>query len=88
MIILKNNTNVVRAKAEAVNTSIIADSLLFAASKRETRDFILTVVENTWVRKLHGSVTFYTAVAPYELLDHLNNLCGGLHAINVLAPQK
>ena len=41
-----------------------------------------------WVRKLREPVTFYTAVAPFELLDHLQPLCGGLHALDVLAPQN
>ena len=30
-------------------------------------------------------VTLYTVVSPSELLAHLNNLCGGLHDIDVLS---
>ena len=45
--IMKNATNAVQTKAEAVHTSKIAYYLLFADVKCETRDFILAVVEDT-----------------------------------------
>ena len=66
-----NATNVARAKDEAVHKPKIADYQLFAAAERETRVFILAVAENTWVRKFRETTMFYTAVAPLELLDHL-----------------
>ena len=75
-------------KAEAVHTAKIVDYLIFAATKRETRDFIPTVVEDTWVRELCESVMFYTAVETSKLIDHLQTLCGGLHALDVLALQN
>ena len=40
----------------------ISDYQLFAAAERETREFILAVVDETWVRKLCDPVTLYTAV--------------------------
>ena len=70
-MVLNNSTNVVRAKAKSIHTSKIAYYLLFATAKRETRDFILAVVDNTWVRKLRNPVRFYTATAPLEILDHM-----------------
>ena len=66
-----NTTNVARAKAKAVHTSKIADDPLFAAAKHETCNFIITVVDNEWVYKLRELIMFYTAVAPSELLEHL-----------------
>ena len=81
-------TNLVRAKAEAVHTAKIVDCLLFAVAECETRDFILMVVEDTWLRKLCDPVTLYTTVVPYELLDHLQTLCGGLHSLDLLALQN
>ena len=39
-----NDTNVVRAKAEAIHKDKIADSVLFAAAEHKTRDFIPAVV--------------------------------------------
>ena len=56
--------NVVQAKAKAIHMAKIVYYLLFDAVESETRDFILAVVEDTWVRKLREIVTFYTAVAP------------------------
>ena len=83
--ISNNTTNVVQAKAEAVHTSKIADYQFFATAKRETRDFILAVIEDTWVRELREPVTLYTAVSPSGLLSHLQVLCDGLHALDMLA---
>ena len=59
------------SKAKAVHRSEIADYQLFAAAEWETREFILVVVDDTWVRKLREPVTLYTAVAPSEILDYL-----------------
>ena len=78
----------VRAKAQAVHTSKIADCLLVAATERESLDFIITVVEDTWVCELREPVTFYTFVSPSDLPAHLQTLFGGLHALYVLALQN
>ena len=75
------------AKAEAVNTSKIADYLLFAAAEYENRDFILVVMENTWVRELREPVMFSTDTAQSKLLDHLQTLCGGLQTLDILSLQ-
>ena len=83
--VLNISTHVVWAKAESVHTAKISDDLLFAADKRETCNFILAFVDNRWVWELCEPVTFYTAVSLYELLYHLQNLCGGIHSLNVLA---
>ena len=70
----------VQSKAKAVHTVKIADYLLFAAAVRENCDFILAVVEETWVRELREYVT--------DLLAHLKTLCGGLHALNFVGTAK
>ena len=44
-----NAINVVWAKAEAVHMVKITDYLIFSKAKRETREFILAVVDNIWV---------------------------------------
>ena len=76
------------SKAKSINTAKIVDYQIFIAAKCETRNFILVVVNNIWVRKLRESVTFYTSIVPLELLYHLQKLCGGLHALDVLALQN
>ena len=83
--ISNKSTNLVRAKAEAVHTAKIVDYQLFAAAKRETRDFIPAVIKDTWVCELCDPVTLYTAVSLSGLLSHLQVLCGGLHSLDVLA---
>ena len=83
--ISNNATNVVWSKAEAFHTAKIADYWLFVTVKRETRDFILSVKEDTWVRKFCEPFTLYTAVSPSGLLAHLQVLCGVNHALNLLA---
>ena len=60
-----------RAKAKAVHMANIVDYQLFDAVKRETRDFILAVVDDKWVLEFHESINFYTAVVLSEPLDHL-----------------
>ena len=74
-----------QAKAEAVHTAKITDYQVFSAAERETRYFILAVIEDTWVRKFREPVTLYTAVSPSGLLARLQVFCGGLHALDVLA---
>ena len=80
-----NSTNVVQAKAESVHTANIAVYLLFATAERKTRDFILAVVEDTWVQELQEPITFYTFVSPPDLPAHLQTLYSGLHDLDVLS---
>ena len=41
-----------------------------------------------WVLELKYEETLFTQVTPRQLLDHLRSICGGLHAIGVLALQN
>ena len=41
-----------------------------------------------WVLELKDEETLFTQVTPIKLLDHLQSICGGLHAIDVLALQN
>ena len=83
-----NATNVAQSKAKDFHTAKIAVYPLFAAAERKTRDFILAVVVDTWVRKLRETITFYTAMSPLDLLNRLQTLFGGLHALYLLALQN
>ena len=84
----KNATSVVWSKAEAVHTAKIVDYLIFDASERETHEFILAVIEDTWIPELCEPITFYTAMTPSEILDHLETLCRGLNDLDVLSLQN
>ena len=63
-------------------------SSLFAAAERKSRKFILAVVEDTWVHELRDPDLFYTAFKPRDLLEHLQAMCVGLHATDVLNIQN
>ena len=59
-----NSNHVDQAKAKSIHKAKIADYQLFAATKCETRDFILEVVYDTWVQELRDPITFYTTMSP------------------------
>ena len=66
----------------------VNDYKLFAKAKLEARALILHEVDETWVLKLKYKETLFTQVTPRQLLDHLQSICGGLHAIDVLTLQN
>ena len=77
-------TNAARDRREAAHTAIKEDYIIFAAAKRESTNSILAVVEETWVRELRNPDLFYTANKLQALLAHLQTLCLGLHATDIL----
>ena len=81
-------SNAVRVRCEAAHTAKKEDYRLFDAAERESSKFILAVVEDTWVRELRDPDLFYTAVKPRALLAHLQDMCVGLHATDVLNLQN
>ena len=76
---------VVRARTEAAHKAKRANRATSKTARRETAQFILAVVGNTWVGELHNTKTLYTNVAPKALLSHLQSGCTGRHALNLLA---
>ena len=83
----KSANNVVRAKAEAMWKSAIANKRLYDGAERKNRRFILTKVEDMWVRELKNARTYYTKVHAKDLIDHLQSLCLGMHSIDALSLQ-
>ena len=49
---------------------------------------ILHAVEKTWVLDMKDEETLFMQVTPRHIMDHLQSICGGLHAINVLTLQN
>ena len=72
---------------EAVHKAVRSDYGLYESAERGARQFILEVVEETYIRDLKHPRFFYTRVTPMEFLNHLQSTCGGLHAIDLLALQ-
>ena len=44
----------------------------------------MTVVDETWYKELKDPDTFYTKVMAIKLLEHLTELCAGLHTVNAV----
>ena len=55
-----NATAVVRARQEAAHKARRADCATFETARRETTQFVLAVVADTWVRELREPHTIYT----------------------------
>ena len=64
------------------------DYKLYAKAKLEARALILHTVDKTWVLELKDKETLFTQVTPRQFLDHLQSICGRLHAIDVLSLQN
>ena len=78
-------TAAIRARSEAAHKSKRADRATYETARRETAQFVLTVVADTWVRKLRDSDSLYTEVSPKEIFAHLQTGCTGRHALDLLA---
>ena len=80
-----NATAVVRACTEAAHKAKRTDCATYETLRRETAQFVLSVVADTWVREIRDTETIYTKVAPKDLLSHLQAGCTGRHDLNLLA---
>ena len=78
-------TAVVRARLKAAHKARRADRATYDTARRETTQFVLAVVADTWVRELRDPKTIYTEVYPRDLLAHLQAGCTGQHALEILA---
>ena len=84
-IIDDDTTVVVYARTEAAQKAKRADRATFETARRETTQFVLAVVVNTWVRELRGNDSLCAEVAPKELFSHLQAGCTGRNALDLLA---
>jgi hypothetical protein len=76
-----------RAQKEAIHKAKRQDYAFFEAAEQGTRQFIMTLVADTYIRELKSPKLYYTRVKPKELLNHLQSMCGGLHTFDVLSLQ-
>ena len=81
-------SNAMRVCREAAHNSNKEYYRLFAAVEHKSSKFILAVAEDTWVRKLRDPNIFYTDLNPQDLAKHLQAMCVGLHAMDVLNLQN
>ena len=80
-----NATYVIHERSEAAHKAKRADRATFETARRETTQFVLAVVVNTWVRELRGNDSLCAEVAPKELFSHLQAGCTGRNALDLLA---
>ena len=66
----------------------VNDYKIYAKAKLEARALILHAVNETWVLELKDEEILFTQVTPRHLLSHLQSICGGLHATDVLTLQN
>ena len=44
----------------------------------------MVMVDETWYKELEDPDTFYTTVTALKLLDHLTEICAGLHTVDAV----
>ncbi len=79
--------NAVRARAEAMWRAKRSDSITYDVTEKGCRKFIISKVEDTWIRELKSAKYFYTKVTAREIIVHLQKACLGTHAIDALSLQ-
>ena len=70
-------------RTEAVHKAKRTNLATYETARRETTQFVLAVVADTWVRELQDTETIYTDVAPKDLLAHLQAGCTVRHALDL-----
>ena len=80
-----DTTTVVRARLEAAHKAKRSDRATFETARKETTQFVLAVVADTWVRELQDTDSLYTVVGLKDLFSHLQAVCTGRHALDLLA---
>ena len=70
---------VVRARREAEHAILVRDYASYDAAERATAKFIREAVDEIRYRDLRHTRSFYTSVTAYQLMEHLDANCGGLH---------
>ena len=65
-----------------------ADYDAYDTAIRCTRNFIIAVVEDTWIRELRDPISRYNDVSPQAIMLHLTTTCVGIHALDVLTLQN
>ena len=77
--IANNASAVARARSEAVHAILVRDFATYEAAERATAKFIRDAVDEIWYRDLRHARSFYNNVTAKQLIDHLDENCGGLH---------
>ena len=82
---MNNDAMAVCERLEASHKEKRADRATLKIARRETTQFVLAVVADTWVRELRDTDSLYTEVGPEDLFAHLQAGCTGRNALDLLA---
>ena len=77
-------TDAVRTRAERNWSARLALRRLIRAAELHGRNFLLLVVEDTWLLSLKSDVTFYNMVSLRDMLDHLSTNMPGVEATDII----
>ena len=83
-----DDTSIVRAHTEAAHKAKRTDCVTYDTAQRETTQFVLAVVADTWFRELQDMETLYTDISPKDLPSRLQAGCTGRHDLDLLAPHN
>ena len=83
-LIADGTTGVICAKAKAIHCSCNTNWDAYKAVEREAQSFIINAFEKAWHSELCEPVTFYAWVTTRQMLEHLQGICVGNHAIDIL----
>ena len=78
-------SQIVRARTEAAHKAKRTDRATYETARRETTQFVIAVVANTWDQELRDSDSIYTEVSLKDLFSHIQAGCKGRHALDLLA---
>ena len=67
-----------------MHESKISYRALYDAADTGCVNFIMSVVDQTWYKKLEYADMFYTNVTAQQLLENLKDHCTGIHSIDTV----
>ena len=71
-------------RAELVHESKHSYRALYDVADTGWVNFIISVVDETWYKELEDAYMLYKNVTAQQLLEHLEDQCTGLHAIDAV----
>jgi hypothetical protein len=77
-------TAIVRARRKAEHAILVKDFAAYEATEQATAKFLRKAVDEIWYRNLRHARSFYTNVTAYQLMEHLEANCGGLHPAELI----
>ena len=81
-------TSVIHSKSQAIHRAHITDWDSFQAAERESRSFVIDSFDEACYSELCELVTFYAQVMTRQMIEHLQGICVGNHALTYWTSKK